>query len=111
MAIKCVSRKKLPPPDDVAIFSEVDVLASLDHPYITRLIDFFIERECYFIVMEYMEGGDLFDRIGKKSSYDESDARDLCIKMLEAVRHCHDNGIAHCDLKPKNLLLEVRTTE
>jgi len=106
VAIKCVSRKKLPISDDVAIFSEVDVLASLDHPYITKLVDFFIEEECYFIVMEYMEGGDLFDRIGRKSSYDESDARDLCIKMLEAVKHCHENSIAHCDLKPKNLLLQ-----
>mmetsp|Transcript_12698 Transcript_12698/g.16982 ORF Transcript_12698/g.16982 Transcript_12698/m.16982 type:complete len:141 (-) Transcript_12698:1668-2090(-) len=55
--------------------------------------------------MELMSGGDLFDRIGKKKSYSERDARDLCRKMIEAVKFCHDNGIAHCDMKPKNLLL------
>eukprot|EP00549_Striatella_unipunctata_P026008 CAMPEP_0118706240 /NCGR_PEP_ID=MMETSP0800-20121206/20425_1 /TAXON_ID=210618 ORGANISM="Striatella unipunctata, Strain CCMP2910" /NCGR_SAMPLE_ID=MMETSP0800 /ASSEMBLY_ACC=CAM_ASM_000638 /LENGTH=257 /DNA_ID=CAMNT_0006608707 /DNA_START=501 /DNA_END=1274 /DNA_ORIENTATION=- len=55
--------------------------------------------------MELMCGGDLFDRIGKKKSYNERDARDLCRKMLEAMRECHSNNIAHCDMKPKNLLL------
>ncbi|KAL7534676.1 hypothetical protein ACHAXR_006030 [Thalassiosira sp. AJA248-18] len=55
--------------------------------------------------MELMSGGDLFDRIGKLKSYNENDARDLCRKMLESVRYCHENSVAHCDMKPKNLLL------
>ena len=69
------------------------------------IIDFFDEEDCYFIVMELMSGGDLFDRIGKKKSYSEADARDLVVKMLKAVAICHQKGIAHCDMKPKNLLL------
>ena len=56
-------------------------------------------------MMELMSGGDLFDRIGEKKSYDEADARGLCKKLLDAVSYCHDNNIAHCDMKPKNLLL------
>ena len=55
--------------------------------------------------MELMSGGDLFDRIGKRKTYTENDARDLCRKMLESVRYCHENSVAHCDMKPKNLLL------
>lgn len=55
--------------------------------------------------MELMSGGDLFDRIGKKKSYNEADARDLVVKMLKAVAFCHKRRIAHCDMKPKNLLL------
>jgi len=55
--------------------------------------------------MELMHGGDLFDRIGRRKSYTENDARDLCRKMLESVRYCHENSVAHCDMKPKNLLL------
>lgn len=55
--------------------------------------------------MELMSGGDLFDRIGKKKSYSEADARDLVVKMLKAVAYCHARKIAHCDMKPKNLLL------
>lgn len=106
VAIKCVLRKDLPPSDDAAIYDEVAILASIRHPFVVPLIDFFEEKECYFLVMELMAGGDLFDRIGKKKSYSEADARDLCRKMLEAVKHLHDNSIAHCDMKPKNLLLK-----
>lgn len=95
----------MPPPDDAAIYDEVAILASLNHPHIVPLIDFFDEKDCYFLVMELMSGGDLFDRIGKKKSYSEADARDLIVKMLKAVGYCHAAKIAHCDMKPKNLLL------
>lgn len=95
----------MPPADDAAIYDEVAILASLSHPHIVPLIDFFDEKDCYFLVMELMSGGDLFDRIGKKKSYSEADARDLVVKMLKAVAYCHARKIAHCDMKPKNLLL------
>jgi serine/threonine protein kinase len=105
VAIKCVLRKDLPPTDDAAIYDEVAIMSSLSHPHIVPLIDFFEEKDCYFLVMELMSGGDLFDRIGKKKSYSEADARDLAIKMLKAMAYCHSHSIAHCDMKPKNLLL------
>lgn len=111
VAIKCVLRKDLPPNDDAAIIDEVAILASLKHRYICPIIDFFEEDQCYFIVMELMAGGDLFDRIGKKKSYNEKDARDLCIKVLEAVSFCHKKNVAHCDMKPKNLLLATNSDD
>ena len=80
-------------------------MASIKHPNIVPVLDFFEEPDCYFIIMELMSGGDLFDRIGKKKSYSEADARDLVNKILLAVATCHQRNIAHCDLKPKNLLL------
>jgi serine/threonine protein kinase len=105
VAIKCVLRKDLPPTDDSAIYDEVAIMSSLSHPHIVPLIDFFEEKDCYFLVMELMSGGDLFDRIGKKKFYSEADARDLAVKMLKAMAYCHSHHIAHCDMKPKNLLL------
>jgi calcium/calmodulin-dependent protein kinase I len=105
VAIKCVLRKDLPPSDDAAIYDEVAILSSLHHPHIVPIIDFFDEKDCYFIVMELMSGGDLFDRIGEKKSYNEADARELVSKMLKAVAFCHKRKVAHCDMKPKNLLL------
>jgi len=105
VAIKCVLRKDLPPSDDAAIFDEVAILSALKHPHIVPIIDFFDEQDCYFIVMELMIGGDLFDRIGKKKVYHEADARDLIVKMIKSVAYCHSRKIAHCDMKPKNLLL------
>jgi calcium/calmodulin-dependent protein kinase I len=105
VAIKCVLRKDLPPGDDAAIYDEVLILSTLRHSSICPLIDFFEERECYFLIMELMSGGDLFDRIGSKKCYTENDARKLCRTLLESLRFCHDNSVAHCDMKPKNLLL------
>lgn len=106
VAIKCVLRKQIQPNDDATIYGEVEVLASLSHDFICPLIDFFVEDDCYYIVMEYMAGGDLFDRLGKLQSYNEQVARDVVSKLLIAIQYCHENNIAHCDLKPKNLLLQ-----
>jgi len=105
IAVKCVLRDELPPHDDAAIYDEVLILSTLKHPLICPLIDFFEEKECYFLVMELMSGGDLFDRIGKNKKYNEKDARSLCKKMIESLRFCHVNSVAHRDMKPKNLLL------
>lgn len=107
VAVKCIQRRKLSPTDDVAIISEVDILSSIKHERICPLFDFFIEPEHYFIVIEYMEGGDVFDRIGTLKNYNEEVARNLVFELLKALRYLHQNNIAHCDLKPKNLLLRT----
>lgn len=104
-AVKCVNRKKLSEEDEAALLDEVDILKEMKYPHIIRLYDFFIESSTYYLVMERMSGGELFDRIVQKAYYNEKEARDVCKIVLEAVRYCHDNNIAHRDLKPENLLL------
>jgi serine/threonine protein kinase len=122
-AIKCVPRNALEPWDEVDILNEVIIMSKLSNPNIVQLKDVFTQPDCYLIVMEFCEGGDLFDRIGRrvdsieegngtatanKRGYNERDARDLCAVLIEVVRYCHeDMRIAHCDLKPGNLLLQV----
>ena len=53
-------------------------------------------------------GGELFDRITKKTFYSEHDARELCKIILSAIKHLHDREIVHRDLKPENLLLNKK---
>ena len=86
-------RENLPPNADAAVYDEVLVLSTLQHPLICPLIDFFEERNCYFLVIELMSGGDLFDRIGTKKNYNEKDAQTLCKKMIESICFCHENSV------------------
>jgi len=104
-AVKCVNRKKLSEEDEAALLDEVAILRAMKHVHIIRLYDFFSEPSTYYLVMERMRGGELFDRIVAKAYYNEKEARDTCKIVLEAVEHCHKHNVAHRDLKPENLLL------
>ena len=104
-AIKCVTKKNLSEEDRLALLDEVDILKALTCQSIIRLYDFFDEAQFYYLVMENMTGGELFDRIVAKQYYSEQDARDLIATLLKAMDYCHQNKIAHRDLKPENLLL------
>lgn len=104
-AVKCVNRRKLTEEDEAALLDEVSILKEMKHLHIIRLYDFFIEPSTYYLVMERMSGGELFDRIVAKAYYSEKEARDVCKIVLEAVGFCHKNHVAHRDLKPENLLL------
>ena len=104
-AVKCVNRKKLSEEDEAALLDEVAILMEMKHVHIIRLYDFFTEPSTYYLVMEQMRGGELFDRIVAKAYYNEKEARDTCKILLEAVGYMHRNRVAHRDLKPENLLL------
>lgn len=110
-AVKCVDRKKLTEEDKVALIEEVNILKEFDHPHVINLYDFFEESSHYYLVMEIMSGGELFDRVVAKLYYNEKEARDTCKILLEAVGYCHQNKVAHRDLKPENLLLQSSTND
>lgn len=91
---------------DVEAFErEYRLLKSLNHPHIVTVYGFFRDPEKICIVLEYLEGGELFDRIVEKKVYTEGMARHAFQMMLLAVCHLHSHNIIHRDLKPENLLL------
>jgi calcium/calmodulin-dependent protein kinase I len=59
------------------------------------------------LVTELAHGGDLFDRVCLKGSYDESNTADLIRAIISAVAYLHDHGIVHRNLKPENLLFRT----
>jgi len=108
VAVKCIKQKNLSADEDAAILSEVAIMANMKHQNIVKVIDFFEENGHYLIVLEYLEGGDLFDRIGRRKVYNENDARKCSAILLDAINYCHSNSIAHLDLKPQNLVLSSK---
>lgn len=104
-AIKCIKRSELTEEDDEAIMTEVAILQQMHHPNIMTLREFFVEPEYYYLVTEFVSGGELFDRIVEKTFYSEKEARDLVKILLGAIKYCHDKDVVHRDLKPENLLL------
>jgi len=104
-AVKCINRKKLSNHDEAGIRNEVLVLKSLKHKNIIQLYDLYDESDAYYLVMERLYGGDLFDRISRNTRYSELEARTVCKNILEAVQFIHRHSIAHRDLKPENVLL------
>ncbi|XP_003472522.1 ribosomal protein S6 kinase alpha-5 isoform X1 [Cavia porcellus] len=74
------------------------------HPNIVKLHEIFHDQLHTFLVMELLNGGELFERIKKKKHFSETEASYIMRKLVSAVSHMHDVGVVHRDLKPENLL-------
>lgn len=77
-----------------------------DHPNAVRVLEVFEGAECYYVVMECCEGGELFDHISKKGGFTERQAATLLHSLMLFVAHMHGKGIAHLDLKPENVMFD-----
>lgn len=104
-AMKIVNRKKMDKALEAALKDEIAILNELRQPHIIRLYDTFTTINSHYLVTEYLEGGELFDRIVHKTTYTEKEARDVCANLFGAIKHCHYHKIAHRDLKPGECML------
>lgn len=92
-----------------ALKQEIAFMATLDHPNILRLYEYFETKHTIFLVMHLCKGGELLDRLHaqKGSRYTEKQACKYVKEMLGAIRYCHENNIVHRDLKLENFLLDT----
>ncbi|XP_062871320.1 calcium/calmodulin-dependent protein kinase IGb [Trichomycterus rosablanca] len=100
-AMKCVKKKSK---RDVILENEIEVLRRIKHDNVVGLEDFYESQTQYYLVMQLVSGGELFDRILNRGVYSEMDASLVIRQVLEGVNYLHKNGIVHRDLKPENLL-------
>ena len=84
---------------------EANILLNVHHPNIIGVKEIFETRRYFYIAMELVRGGELFDRIVEKQHFDEPTTRLVMKQLLEAVAYLHARGIAHRDIKPENILL------
>ena len=81
-------------------------MKNIDHPNVVRLYDVFEDKNHVFLIMELMEGGQLFEKIVEFDHFPECDAREAIKSIIDALRYCHGMNIIHRDLKPENLLIQ-----
>ncbi|KAG6621560.1 hypothetical protein I3842_Q020000 [Carya illinoinensis] len=83
---------------------EISIMKIVQHPYIVRLHEVLASRTKIYIILEFVTGGQLLDKIGKLP---ENECRRYFQQLIDAVAHCHNKGVYHRDLKPENLLLDA----
>lgn len=85
--------------------TEVSALKTLDHPNVVKMFEVYQDKKCVFLVLEYLDGGELFDYITDRDHLSEADAALFFKQMMSAIIYCHKNRICHRDLKPDNFML------
>lgn len=81
----------------------------MDHPNIIKYYEEYENEKYIYLVMEYCDGGDLYDKIeqvvNQKGVFSEREAVQVVEKLFRAINHCHAHGVCHRDLKPENIMI------
>ncbi|KAI1755765.1 hypothetical protein F4782DRAFT_367679 [Xylaria castorea] len=95
------SQRQMP----LSIEREVAVLKLIDHPHIVKLHDIWENRAEIYLVLEYMDGGDMFSYINECGPLPEFEMVGYLRQILTALEYVHSFNICHRDLKPENILM------
>ncbi|PAN31176.1 hypothetical protein PAHAL_5G402000 [Panicum hallii] len=85
---------------------EIGTLKLLKHPNVVRLHEVAASKTKIYMVLEFVNGGELFDKIAVKGKLSEHEGRRLFQQLIDGVSYCHDKGVYHRDLKPENVLVD-----
>lgn len=84
---------------------ETNIMKICNHPHIVRYYGCYEDDRRFYIVMERIDHGDLFDYLSKRERVSESITRQICVQLISALEYCHGNLITHRDLKLENILI------
>ena len=84
---------------------EAQVLARLKHNHLVGVTDFFEERGNAYLVMEFVEGESLDQRIERQGALSEQRVLECAQQLLDALAYCHGQGVIHRDVKPQNVII------
>lgn len=106
VAIKIIDKEKVLKIGMIAhIKREISILRRVRHPNIVQLFEVMATKTKIYFVMEYVKGGELFNKVAKGRLKEEV-ARKYFQQLISAVAFCHARGVYHRDLKPENILLD-----
>ncbi|KAJ2956425.1 hypothetical protein NQZ79_g7748 [Umbelopsis isabellina] len=104
----CLGRTLGKGASDKAVKREIAIMKLIHHPSIMALHDVIEDDESpeLYLILEYMEGGELFEYLVSEGRLPEKKARSYFQQIIYGVDYCHKHLICHRDLKPENLLLD-----
>ncbi|KAL6030252.1 hypothetical protein STEG23_005821 [Scotinomys teguina] len=88
------------------IQSEVEILQKVRHPNIIRLFEVIETRHRFYVITEYVKGGDLMQQVTEEGRLEEGEAQRVFGQLVSAIKYCHSRDIVHLDLQPDNILLD-----
>jgi 5'-AMP-activated protein kinase, catalytic alpha subunit len=110
VAVKILEKEKIKDSGDVERVSrEIKILKIVRHPNIIQLYEIIETPKQLYLIMEYANGGELFDYIVSKGKLKETLACRIFQQILTGLDYLHSIGVAHRDLKPENLLIDQGT--
>ncbi|CAD5212374.1 unnamed protein product [Bursaphelenchus okinawaensis] len=87
------------------ILREVDIFKMCaNHPNIVQMVEWFEDDDYFYMIFEKMRGGPLLNHIQRKVCFTEQEASMVTRDIANALKHLHERGIAHRDVKPENIL-------
>ncbi|XP_062108226.1 CBL-interacting serine/threonine-protein kinase 7-like [Humulus lupulus] len=107
VAIKIFKRKNLDPEMEPRIIDEVEAMRRLHHhPNIIKIHEVMATKTYIYLVMELADDGELFNKICGGRKLKVTKVWHYFQQLVSALRFCHQNGVAHRDVKPQNLFLD-----
>ncbi|KAH9747989.1 CBL-interacting serine/threonine-protein kinase 23 [Citrus sinensis] len=108
VAIKILDKEKVLKHKMIGqIKREISTMKLIRHPNVIRMYEVMASKTKIYIVLEFVTGGELFDKIASRGRLKEDEARKYFQQLINAVDYCHSRGVCHRDLKPENLLLDA----
>lgn len=88
------------------LIKEAKILSEVHHPYIVNVLEVFEENNTAYIVMEYIAGSSLKDKLAKEGILPEAEVLRYIHQIGEALQFVHQKNILHLDIKPSNILID-----
>ena len=107
VAIKSFKKENCSEEQLKKILNEKNLMKELENKNIIKILDYFEDKDFIFIVMEYVNGGNLYNLLKKRRKLSEKMAKFIYKQIVLSLKYIHSHNIVHRDIKLENILLDL----